>query len=61
MLDERRNLLPDDLQWFRIKILTQKITRFGFLKVEGKKNGDMNMDFWVLFENSTQCELTHAA
>jgi len=61
MLDERRNLLPDDLQWFRIKILTQKITRFGFLKVEGKKNGDMNMDFWVLFENSTQRELTHAA
>jgi hypothetical protein len=37
MLDERRNLLPDDLQWFGMMILTQKIALFGFLKVEGKK------------------------
>ena len=37
VLDERRNLLPDDLQWFDMRILTQKIILFGFLKVEGKK------------------------
>jgi len=37
MLDERRNLLPDDLQWFEMRILTQKFALFGFLKVEGKK------------------------
>jgi len=37
MLDERRNLLPDDLQWFGMRILTQKFTLCGFLKVEGKK------------------------
>jgi len=37
MLDERRNLLPDDLQSFEMRILTQKFALFGFLKVEGKK------------------------
>jgi len=37
VLDEHRNLLPDDLQWFGMWILTQKITIFGFLKVEGNK------------------------
>jgi len=37
MLDERRNLLPDDLQWFGMRILTQKFTLFGFSKAEGKK------------------------
>jgi len=44
MLDERRNLLPDDLQWFGMKILTQKIALFGFLKVEGKK---MVLEVWT--------------
>jgi hypothetical protein len=37
MLDGRRNLLPDDLQLFVMKILTQNFVLFGFLKVEGKK------------------------
>jgi len=37
VLDEHRNLFPDDLQWFKMRILTQKIALFGFLKVEGKK------------------------
>jgi hypothetical protein len=37
MFDERRNLLLDDLPWFGMRILTQKFTLFGFLKVEGKK------------------------
>jgi len=37
VLDERRNLLPDDLQWFGMRILTQKIALFGFLKVAGNK------------------------
>jgi len=37
MLDERRNLFPDDLQWFGMKILTQKFALFGFLGVEGKE------------------------
>jgi hypothetical protein len=35
MLDECRNLLPNDLQQFEMKILTQKkITLFEFLEVE---------------------------
>jgi len=29
MLDERRNLFPDDLQCFGTKILTQKFALFG--------------------------------
>jgi len=37
MLDEHRNLLLDDLQWFRMRILTQKIVLFGVLKVEENK------------------------
>jgi len=37
MLDERRNLLPDDLQWFGMRILIQKFALFGFLKVGEKK------------------------
>jgi len=37
IFDERRNLLPDDLQWFGMRILTQKFALFGFLKVKGKK------------------------
>lgn len=36
MLDERRSLLPNDLPWFEIKILTQKIAFFGFLGVESE-------------------------
>jgi len=44
VLDERRNLLPDDLQWFGMKILTQKIALFGFLKVDGKK---MMLGVWT--------------
>jgi len=43
-----------------MKILTQKIVLFWFLEVEGKENGVVNMDCWVLFKNSTQRELTHA-
>jgi hypothetical protein len=58
-LDERRNLFPDDLQWFGMKILTQKIVLFGFLEVEGKKNSAVNMDCWVLYKNSNQRELTY--
>jgi len=37
MLDERRNLFPDDLQLFGMKILTQKFALFGFLEVERAK------------------------
>jgi len=37
MFDERRNLLPDDLQCFGMRIFTQNFALFGFLKVEGKK------------------------
>jgi len=61
MLDERRNLLSDDLQWFRTKILTQKFTLFGFLEVEGKKKWRCVVACWVLNENSTERDLTHAA
>ena len=44
MLDERRNLLPDDLQWFGMRILTQKFALFGFMKVDGKK---MVLEVWT--------------
>jgi len=37
MLDESRNLFPDDLQSFGTKILTQKFALFGFFGVEEKK------------------------
>jgi len=37
MLDERRNLLPNDLQWIGMRILTKKFALLRFLKVEGKK------------------------
>jgi len=37
MLDEHRNLIPDDLQWFEMKILTQKLALFGFLEVERER------------------------
>jgi len=42
-----------------MKFLTQKITLFGFLEVEGKKMVLGNMDCWVLNKNSNQRELTH--
>jgi len=37
-------LLPVDLQWFGMRILTQKFALFGFLKVEGKK---MVLEVWT--------------
>jgi len=43
MLDERKYLLPDDLHWFGMRILTQKFALFGFLKVE-RENGACSMD-----------------
>jgi len=52
MLDERKNLLPDDLQLFGTKILTQKFTPFGFLEVEGKKQWSCVVAYWVSIENS---------
>jgi len=61
MLDERRNLLLDDLQRFGMRILTQKFALFGFLKVEGKK---MVLGVWTdgfCTKTVTLRHLTHAA
>jgi len=40
--------------------LTQKFTLFEFLEVEGKKKWSFVVACWVLIENSTQRDLTHA-
>jgi len=61
MLDEHRNLLPDDLQWFWMRILNQKFALFGFLEVEGKK---MVLGVWTdgfCTKTVTLRYLTHAA
>jgi len=61
MLYEHRNLLPDDLQWFGMRILTQKFALFGFLKVEGKK---MVLGVWTdefCTKTVTLRYLTHTA
>ena len=64
MLDERGNLLPDDLQCFGMKILTQKFALFGFLEVEGKKKCEYRLLGFVRKNYSMTKltrELTHAA
>jgi len=43
-----------------MKILTQKFALFGFFRAEGKKKWSFVVVCWVLNENSTQRELTHA-
>jgi len=44
MLDERRNLLSDDLQWFGMRILPEKFALFGIFEGGGKENGAWSMD-----------------
>jgi len=44
MLDERRNLLPDDLQWFGMRILTKKIRICWVFEGGGKEYGVWSMD-----------------
>ena len=61
MFDKRRNLFPDDLQWFWMKILTQKFALFEFLEVGGKKKWSCVVACWILNENSIYRDLTHAA
>jgi len=59
--DERRNLLPDDLQSFGMRILTRKFAHFGFLKVEEKK---MVLGVWIdgfCTKTITLRDLTHVA
>ena len=61
MFDEHRNLFPDDLQWFGMRILTEKFALFGFLKVEGKK---MVLGVWTYgfcTKTVTLRYLTHAS